>query len=238
MTTDISGTAGIREIDTGTLPDRFARGWHCLGPVDDFRRQTTLRRDLRHQAGGVRRLAGRPEDPRRLLPPHGRQPVPGHHQGRRGRLPVPRLALGRRRQVQAGPLRQAHPAAGPHPLLDHRRAQRPALRLARPRGQPAAARGPHPGDPRVRQRRLDRLAVELDPDRGRQLPRDHRQRHRHGALLLHPLRAADVLQECLRGPRRIAVPAQRRAPRRQRPRHHLRRGAPRLGGVATSGRRS
>jgi 3-ketosteroid 9alpha-monooxygenase subunit A len=29
-------TAGIREIDTGALPDRYARGWHCLGPVKDF----------------------------------------------------------------------------------------------------------------------------------------------------------------------------------------------------------
>ena len=33
MTTE---TAGIREIDTGALPDRFARGWHCLGPVKDY----------------------------------------------------------------------------------------------------------------------------------------------------------------------------------------------------------
>ena len=29
-------TAGIREIDTGVLPDRYARGWHCLGPVTDY----------------------------------------------------------------------------------------------------------------------------------------------------------------------------------------------------------
>ncbi len=29
-------TAGVREIDTGALPDRFARGWHCLGPVEDY----------------------------------------------------------------------------------------------------------------------------------------------------------------------------------------------------------
>ncbi len=26
----------VREIDTGTLPDRYARGWHCLGPVKNF----------------------------------------------------------------------------------------------------------------------------------------------------------------------------------------------------------
>jgi len=35
VTTDIAAS-GIREIDVGTLPDRYARGWHCLGPVKDF----------------------------------------------------------------------------------------------------------------------------------------------------------------------------------------------------------
>ena len=29
-------TAGIREIEAGTLPDRYARGWHCLGPIKDY----------------------------------------------------------------------------------------------------------------------------------------------------------------------------------------------------------
>jgi 3-ketosteroid 9alpha-monooxygenase subunit A len=32
VTTD----SGIREIDTGTLPDRYARGWHCLGVAKDY----------------------------------------------------------------------------------------------------------------------------------------------------------------------------------------------------------
>ncbi|MGV0635449.1 Rieske 2Fe-2S domain-containing protein [Mycolicibacillus trivialis] len=27
----------VREIDTGTLPDRYARGWHCVGVADSFR---------------------------------------------------------------------------------------------------------------------------------------------------------------------------------------------------------
>ncbi|MEE6177461.1 Rieske 2Fe-2S domain-containing protein [Mycobacterium sp. 050134] len=27
---------GVREIDVGTLPTRYARGWHCLGVVADF----------------------------------------------------------------------------------------------------------------------------------------------------------------------------------------------------------
>ena len=35
MTTD-TAHSGIREIDTGALPDRYARGWHCLGPVKDY----------------------------------------------------------------------------------------------------------------------------------------------------------------------------------------------------------
>ena len=37
MSTETAGvTAGIREIDTGALPDRYARGWHCLGPVENY----------------------------------------------------------------------------------------------------------------------------------------------------------------------------------------------------------
>jgi len=35
VTTDTAGS-GIREIDAGTLPDRYARGWHCLGPVKGY----------------------------------------------------------------------------------------------------------------------------------------------------------------------------------------------------------
>ena len=83
----------------------------------------------------------------------------------------------------------------------------------------------------VRQRRLDRLALELAPHRGLQLPRHHRQRHRHGALLLYPFRSPYVLQERFRGPHRFAVPAQRRPPGHQRPGHLLRRGTPGFGGV-------
>jgi 3-ketosteroid 9alpha-monooxygenase subunit A len=31
-----AGDMGVREIDAGTLPDRYARGWHCLGPVKNY----------------------------------------------------------------------------------------------------------------------------------------------------------------------------------------------------------
>ena len=63
---------------------------------------------------------GRAQRARRLLPAHGRRPDPGHGQGRRDRLPVPRLALGRRRQVQGDPLRPAGPAARAHPEVRDR----------------------------------------------------------------------------------------------------------------------
>jgi 3-ketosteroid 9alpha-monooxygenase subunit A len=35
VSTDIAG-AGVRFIDAGSLPTRYARGWHCLGPVKEF----------------------------------------------------------------------------------------------------------------------------------------------------------------------------------------------------------
>ena len=35
MTTDTAG-GEIREIDTGTLPNRYARGWHCLGVAKGY----------------------------------------------------------------------------------------------------------------------------------------------------------------------------------------------------------
>jgi 3-ketosteroid 9alpha-monooxygenase subunit A len=31
-----AGSDAVRSIDTGTIPDRFARGWHCLGLADEF----------------------------------------------------------------------------------------------------------------------------------------------------------------------------------------------------------
>ena len=35
MTTSHDDVA-VREIDTGTPPTRFARGWHCLGLQSEF----------------------------------------------------------------------------------------------------------------------------------------------------------------------------------------------------------
>ena len=72
---------------------------------------------VRHQAGRLRRRRRRAARARRVLPAHGRRPDHGHDQGRPGRLPVPRLALGRGRPVRGDPLRAAGaarpPALGP-----------------------------------------------------------------------------------------------------------------------------
>jgi 3-ketosteroid 9alpha-monooxygenase subunit A len=35
--TEQPGDATVRSIDTGELPERYARGWHCLGLADGFR---------------------------------------------------------------------------------------------------------------------------------------------------------------------------------------------------------
>ena len=130
---------GVRGIIAGPPPARFARGWHCLGLADRFREPgphaveafgTKLvvfadsRGHLNVLDGYCRHMGG---DLSR-----------GHGQGRPGRLPVPRLALGRRRQVRADPVRRAGPAGRADPVLDHAGAEPAAVRVERPAGQPAA----------------------------------------------------------------------------------------------------
>ena len=98
----MSDTPGIaRSLDQGTAPTRFARGWHCLGLADTFRdgkphaipgfgSKLVVWQDSKGELnvldGYCRHMGG--------------DLTQGIRQGRRGRLPVPRLALGRRRQVQ------------------------------------------------------------------------------------------------------------------------------------------
>ena len=93
---------GVRTIDQGTPPARFARGWHCLGLADRFRESGphaveafgtklvvfsdsagalhVLDAYCRHMGGDLSR---------------------GTVKGDAHRLPVPRLALGRERPVRA-----------------------------------------------------------------------------------------------------------------------------------------
>jgi 3-ketosteroid 9alpha-monooxygenase subunit A len=36
MTYNVDDDVAVREIDTGTPPDRYARGWHCVGLAEEF----------------------------------------------------------------------------------------------------------------------------------------------------------------------------------------------------------
>ena len=169
------------------------------------RRQAARHRGVRRQAGRLGGQPGQPQRPRRLLPAHGRRPHPGHGQGRRDRVPVPRLALGRRRQVQADPLRPPGPAPRPDPEVPHHDPQRPAPGLARHRGLRGGLRHPAAGAAGRGRRPLHRLDLGDRPHRGLPLPRAHRQRRGHGALLLRALLVPDELPQRLRGHRRDAV---------------------------------
>lgn len=75
-------TTEIREIDTGTLPDRYARGWHCLGPVRNF--QDGKPHPI-HASGP--NSSSSPTPPANCMcwtptwTAYGRRPVAGHAQG-------------------------------------------------------------------------------------------------------------------------------------------------------------
>ena len=111
-----------------------------------------------------------------------------------------------------------------------RRAQRPAVRLARPRGQPAAARGARsPSIAGVRQRRVDRLALELDPrSRAPTAARSSTTSSTWRTSSTSTSACPTYFKNVFEGHIAIAVPAQRRPPGRERPGHLVRRGAPGL----------
>ncbi len=184
-------TAAVREIDAGTLPDRYARGWHCLGPVKDyldgephgieaFGTHLVVFADSHgdlHVLDGYCRHMGGNLAQGTIKGDEVACPFHDWRWGGDGKCKLvpyakrtPRLARTRSwtTDVRSGLLYVWH---------DHE-------------GNPPPPGVAHPRTSRVRQRRVDRLALELDAHRGLQLPRDHRQRHRHGALLLHPLRSA------------------------------------------------
>ncbi len=203
-----AATDAVRSIDAGAVPERFARGWHCLGLAADFHDG----KPHAVNAFGTKLVVFATDDGAlNVLDGYcrhmGGDLYPGHDQGRRDRLPVPRLAVVGSRALCRHPVRQARAATRAYPCVDDDGEERPTLRLERPGEQPAAARSRDPGYRGRRLRRLERLGLDDAADRRFELPRDHRQRLGHGALLLHPLRLPDLLQERLRGPRRDAVHA-------------------------------
>ena len=205
----MNGRHGVRGTIAAPPPTRFARGWHCLGLADRFRepgphaveafgtklvvfadshgRLHVLDAYCRHMGGDLSR---------------------GHGQGRPGRLPVPRLALGRRTAGARGSRtpRGCRSPRGPGPGVTLEQNQQLFV-WHDPQGNPPPDRRDHPPDRGRVLRRVEQLDLGLDPGRGGELPRGHRQRRGHGALLLHPLRVPDVLQERARGAHRLAVPA-------------------------------
>ena len=203
-------TSAIREIDTGALPDRYARGWRCLGTVKDFSdgkphavnafgTRLVVFADSKgelHVLDGYCRHMGGDLSQGAIKGDEVACPFHDWRWGGDGRcksVPYAKRTLGWPAPVRGRPTC----AAVCFVWHDHEgNAPQPEVRI--------------PEIPEHGSGEWTDWKVEFDAHRGLQLPGDHRQRHRHGPLLLHPFRTADVLQERLRRAHSNAVPAQRR----------------------------
>ena len=216
---------GVRHIDAGTIPDRFARGWHCLGLADSFRDG----KPHSVQAFGTKLVvfAATSDGSLKVLDGYCR------HMGgdlTQGEIKGDNVACPFHDWRWSGEGRCAEiPYAKRVPL----RARTRAWTTLERNGQLFVWNDPEGNAPTpsrtsrgrgLRHRRVERLVLEHAGHRGQQLPRDHRQHGRHGPLLLHPLRVPDVLQEHLRRPRRHAVHELARPARHRQRRALLRRG--------------
>jgi hypothetical protein len=107
--------SAVRTIDAGVLPERFARGWHCLGLLDTFRDG----KPHAIEAFGTKLVVfgGGPDGTLSVLDAYCR------HMGG---------------DLTQGTVKDGN-IAGPHRVVDHARQQRDDLRLERPRGQSAGA---------------------------------------------------------------------------------------------------
>ena len=113
---------GLGDIDVGTPPTRFARGWHCLGLSEVFRDGDPPRPHAVQAFGTKLVVFADAAGELHVLDAysaHGRRPDHGHDQGRPGRLPLSMTGAG---AVTAGArrsLRAAGSACGPHQVLAH-----------------------------------------------------------------------------------------------------------------------
>src|SRR4051795_7513048 len=140
-----------RMLDHGTPPERFARGWHCLGLADSFRDgmphrieafggQLVVWEDTqgninaldgycRHMGGDL--TQGTVKGDEVACPFHDWR-WGGAGQGKRP--PYARRGLGRPRQVEVDPVPPAGAAAAAHPEVPGPGPQRPGAGRARRRG--------------------------------------------------------------------------------------------------------
>ena len=221
------GMDGPRTIDVGTPPSRFARGWHCLGLANAFRDGDPPRPHA-VQAFGTKLVvfadAGGELHVLDAFCRHmGGDLTTGTIKGDQVACPFHDWRWGGDgRCAQIPYARRVPPAARTRSWLTLERNGQLFV-WHDPEGNPPPDEVTIPRIDGAYSARLDRLDLGLDPGRRRELPRGGRQRGRHGALLLHPLRVPDVLQERPRGARRLAVPADAGPPGRRR-RLQLRRG--------------
>ena len=222
-----------RALDRGTPPERFARGWHCLGlaGTSATASRTPSRRSAASSSSGPTR-----QGELHVLDGYcrhmGGDLTQGTVKGDEIACPFHDWRWGGDGKCKAIPYARRVPLRARTQRTTTRRAQRPAAGLARRRGQrrPTTTILP-PELEGIGTGRVDRLDLEGHRRPERALPRDHRQRRRHGALLLHPLRLPDELPQRVRGPHRDAVHGV------DRPARHGRRGVRRRGPACSSRRR-
>ena len=217
------GTDRPRIIDAGRPPDRFARGWHCLGLAAAFRDGepgSAASRPHAVQAFGTKLVvfadaAGELHVLDAYCRHMGGDLTMGTIKGDEVACPFHDWRWSGDGRCAQIPYARRVPPAARNPVLAHPGTERAAVRLARPGGEPAGRRRDHPAHRGRLLNGVDGLDLGFDPGGGRELPRGDRQRGGHAALLLHPLRVPDVLQERLRGAHRVAVPAHPGAARRR-----------------------
>ena len=209
MTINQSDNDEVREIQAGTAPTRFARGWHCLGLTESF----TDGKPHPIEAFGTKLVVFADSDGNvNVLDAYcrhmGGDLTQGTVKGDEIACPFHDWRWGGDGKCQKIPYARRVPAARPHPRRGTTLVQDGMLFVWNdPEGNPPPDGRDDPPHRRRLERRVDRLGLVHHHHRGLQLPRDRRQRRRHGALLLRALLVPDVLQERLRGPRRHAVHA-------------------------------
>ena len=203
----------VRYIEAAAAPTRFARGWHCLGLIRDFGDGKPHAID----AFGQKLVVFRGGDGQiNVLDGYcrhmGGDLSQGEVKGNEIACPFHDWRWGGDGRCKQVPYARRAPKLARTATWTTLEQDGMLFVWNDPEGKPPPPEVTIPRIEGATQRRLDRLAL-VHHGRPHQLPRDHRQRRRHGALLLHPRLAADAFQEHLRRPRGDAV-HERRQPTR------------------------